>query len=161
MSWRARLAIFALLLLAGGVPTWVLLPPEPLEAYVQPLVASWGYELTPWGWWGVRLGVTVAVGLIVWFLVWLLAASIKRRRRARPEPEPDEYTRLLQALRSPDPAERRQAAVTLGDVGDERAVDPLLHLLHESTNPERRAAAEALYKIGRVLTAMVTQERRR
>jgi len=56
---------------------------------------------------------------------------------------------LLEKLRTdPDPQVRADAARSLGEVGDERAVDALLAALHDPEETVRAAAAAALGKIG-------------
>lgn len=158
MSRWTRLAIFLLLMLIGGSVAWLLLPADGLEAALGPWMASRGYHWPSWGGWGGRLGLAGGVGLGLALLVWLLVGAFKR-----PIPSAagrHEIQQLLEALHHPDAATRLQAAEALGNRGQEEAVAPLLQMLQESSGQERRAAAEALYKIGRMLTAMVTQERR-
>lgn len=55
---------------------------------------------------------------------------------------------LLEALEDPDPHVRESAAAALGDVGDDRVVDPLVNVsLHETEMSVRQAALGALAKI--------------
>ena len=42
---------------------------------------------------------------------------------------------------------RREAALALGEIGDARAVDPLIVLFRDAKRPLREAAVEALTKI--------------
>lgn len=61
---------------------------------------------------------------------------------------------LIDELRRPDSLSRRQAAVALGDIGDARAVEPLIVLLKDPNALIRRHAVKALGKI-RDLRALV------
>lgn len=158
MSGWSRLAVFLLLVGVGGSVTWLLLPPNGWEPSLRLWITAQGYYWPPWGGIGVRLGVAGAVGLGMALLVWLLVRAFKRP--APMDLEGDEARQLLAALQHPDAAVRRQAAEALGHRGQEEAVAPLLEMLQASTGQERRVVAEALYKIGRVLTATVTQARR-
>ncbi len=58
------------------------------------------------------------------------------------------FARLLEALGSPDPGMRLAAAQTLGDLGDERGIDPLLRALSDSDSGVALAAKAALAKLG-------------
>jgi len=149
------------------------------------LAERWGYAL-PWPEYAY-LWIGAGGGLALWFLI--LIGSTVMRRRARPatqplqapaaetgatpgnekkatpesltEAEPDPCQQALQALRSGDPTQRRQAVRTLGDLGDERIIPRLLAALETTQGEEQRAVAEALYTIGRALNTSVSHERRR
>jgi len=60
---------------------------------------------------------------------------------------PAEAPALLEALRSTTPAERRAAAVRLGEVGDASAVDGLARALHDPDTGVRQAASDALWAV--------------
>ena len=55
---------------------------------------------------------------------------------------------LMKALKNKSEVTRMGAAITLGDIGDSRAVKPLIKALKDDYGPVRMAAAEALKKIG-------------
>lgn len=60
----------------------------------------------------------------------------------------DEIEIQIDLLKDPDWAIRREAAVTLGEMGDERCVEPLAHALRDGDWQVREAAVEALGMIG-------------
>ena len=55
---------------------------------------------------------------------------------------------LVAGLESDDPLVRRQSAEALGEIGDERAVEPLIRLLSDEDELIRRHAVKALGRIG-------------
>lgn len=55
---------------------------------------------------------------------------------------------VIRALHSPDEEMREEAAKALGELGDYRAVDPLIGLLSDENRYVRREAAKSLGKIG-------------
>lgn len=105
-----------------------------------------------------------------------VAASELSRLRARQavapliemlESDPNEYARvfaaralgeigpldkvagpLRDALRDPSPNVRTSVAVSLGELGDEGAIEALIDRVQDDEWPVRRAAAEALVRIG-------------
>lgn len=60
----------------------------------------------------------------------------------------DEIEIQIDLLKDPDWAIRREAAVTLGEMGDERCVEPLVRALRDGDWQVREAAVEALGMIG-------------
>lgn len=70
----------------------------------------------------------------------------------RKDESSSEVSRALTALDSPEWSTRRDAAVTLGRLGDRRAVPRLVALLSESRGPENtavmQAAIDALVELG-------------
>jgi HEAT repeat protein len=56
--------------------------------------------------------------------------------------------RIIEALYDEDPVVRGNAAASLGEIGDPRAKDALIDLLKDEAEAVRRAAREALEKIG-------------
>ncbi len=64
------------------------------------------------------------------------------------------YDEFITALLSGDPPDRRIAAEILGELGDKRAIGPLLEKLSDEEKPVRRAAAESLKKLGAAETQM-------
>ena len=58
------------------------------------------------------------------------------------------YPGMLRALSHSSSAVRESAAKMLGNVGDERAVDPLIEALSDNNADVREAAAEALGQLG-------------
>ena len=56
---------------------------------------------------------------------------------------------LTVALADTDPVVRKDAARTLGEIGDARAIDPLTAVVNDQDADVRKAAAEALDSIGR------------
>ncbi|MDY0130649.1 MAG: HEAT repeat domain-containing protein, partial [Methanosarcina vacuolata] len=56
---------------------------------------------------------------------------------------------LIQALDSKDPEIRENAAITLGKIKDERAIDPLIKLLTDEEWEVESAANNALVEIGK------------
>ena len=69
---------------------------------------------------------------------------------------------LIARLRDPDPERVREAALALGDLGDKRAVPPLIEVLRESWNPDVwNGAAVALRDLGdgRAVDALIERIR--
>lgn len=179
-AWWGWLLICLTLGIAAAYQWW---PPH----WAPPLAERWGDEW-PWPEYAY-LWIGAGGGLAIWFLMLIARAAIRRRSRPRPAPEPgqaagtetvavpakarratpespaeaepDPCQQALQALRSRDPTQRRQAVRTLGDLGDERSIPPLLAALETAQAEEQWAIAEALYTIGRALNTSVSQERRR
>lgn len=60
----------------------------------------------------------------------------------------DEIDIQIDLLKDPDWVVRREAAITLGEMGDERCVEPLCHALHDGDWQVREVAVEALGQIG-------------
>jgi HEAT repeat protein len=71
--------------------------------------------------------------------------ALPARPPGHPPPVPDQVARELEALRGEDGLRRRQAARALGQLGDARAVEPLLEALEARREAE---AAEALGRLG-------------
>jgi HEAT repeat protein len=74
----------------------------------------------------------------------------------------DAFDDLIAQLGSPDPERIREAALALGDLGDKRAVPPLIEVLRQSWNPDVwNAAAVALRDLGdeRVVEPLVERIR--
>ncbi|HIE53469.1 MAG TPA: hypothetical protein EYP85_17085 [Armatimonadetes bacterium] len=162
IPWRWKLLLFLLVVGAGGAATYALVSPEQARAFVIWAHARFGYapgrDVERYArWWVAGLG-----GLVFWSLLAVLAALVRFRRRRLPPPPPppkNEYELQLEALQAEETTARIRAAQYLGEVGGAEAIDPLLQMLTTSTGAARRAAAEALYKIGRAVTAEVSQQR--
>ncbi len=60
----------------------------------------------------------------------------------------DEIDIQIDLLQDPDWAVRREAVITLGEMGDERCVAPLVRALHDGDWQVREAAVEALGQVG-------------
>lgn len=60
----------------------------------------------------------------------------------------DEIDIQIDLLKDPDWAVRREAVVTLGEMGDERCVQPLVNALRDGDWQVREAAVEALGQVG-------------
>jgi HEAT repeat protein len=60
----------------------------------------------------------------------------------------DEIEIQIDLLQDPDWAVRREAVITLGEMGDERCVQPLVRAVHDGDWQVREAAVEALGMIG-------------
>jgi HEAT repeat protein len=60
----------------------------------------------------------------------------------------DEIDIQIDLLKDPDWVVRREAAITLGEMGDERCVEPLCNALHDGDWQVREVAIEALGQIG-------------
>jgi len=60
----------------------------------------------------------------------------------------DEIEIQIDLLQDPDWAVRREAVITLGEMGDERCVQPLVRAIHDGDWQVREAAVEALGMIG-------------
>ena len=93
-------------------------------------------------------------------LLAVVATLERERQRQRELNQTDDSTepqavplspteRLIQVLSSTDPAQIIQAARTLGELGDKRAVEPLVMLFMDTATPirVRLAVAEALLKL--------------
>jgi hypothetical protein len=101
-------------------------------------VVVWG-EIVP------AIVVSLGIGIL------LLLVSTKRKAVAETmeAAQRDHVTSLTRALQHPDAAVRADAASALGDLGDLRAVDPLIATLRTDGDPYLRSvAAEALGKLG-------------
>src|SRR5438105_2278218 len=60
----------------------------------------------------------------------------------------DEVEIQIDLLKDPDWAVRREAAITLGEMGDERCVEPLVRALQDGDWQVREVASEALGMVG-------------
>src|SRR5512145_3486824 len=60
----------------------------------------------------------------------------------------DEIEIQIDLLKDPDWVVRREAAITLGEMGDERCLEPLCHALRDGDWQVREVAVEALGQIG-------------
>jgi HEAT repeat protein len=60
----------------------------------------------------------------------------------------DEIEIQIDLLQDSDWAVRREAVITLGEMGDERCVEPLVRALHDGDWQVREAAVEALSQVG-------------
>ena len=60
----------------------------------------------------------------------------------------DEIEIQIDLLKDPDWSIRREACITLGEMGDERCVEPLVHALRDGDWQVREAAIEALGMVG-------------
>ena len=60
----------------------------------------------------------------------------------------DEIEIQIDLLKDPDWVVRREAAITLGEMGDERCVEPLGHALRDGDWQVREVAIEGLGQIG-------------
>src|SRR5881397_1655849 len=60
----------------------------------------------------------------------------------------DEIEIQIDLLKDPDWVVRREAAITLGEMGDERCVEPLARSLRDGDWQVREAAVEALAMVG-------------
>jgi HEAT repeat protein len=60
----------------------------------------------------------------------------------------DRFQHFLAMLNEDDPSQRWKAAESLGRIGDDRAVEPLIHALMDEDWRVRQKAAWALGKIG-------------
>jgi FOG: HEAT repeat len=91
----------------------------------------------------------------------LTASDVASREQAVDEPtqEPaltaleeervrDEVEIQIDLLKDPDWAVRREAAITLGEMGDERCVEPLVRALQDGDWQVREVASEALGMVG-------------
>jgi len=64
----------------------------------------------------------------------------------------EKITQLLEALKSPDTTVKKYAIEDLGELKDEKAVEPLISLLNDEEVAVQEAAAESLIKIGGIST---------
>ncbi len=100
---------------------------------------------------------TRACQCLVTIAVVSLGASAVRAQAIGPKKQTDIQTHL-EALKSDHPAKRCAAATALGNLGDKRAVEPLIEALKDSDHMVRAMAAKALGSIGdpRALDALTT-----
>ena len=69
----------------------------------------------------------------------------------------DEIDIQIDLLKDPDWVVRREAAITLGEMGDERCVEPLCKALYDGDWQVREVAVEALGQIGSPAVEMLTK----
>ena len=75
-------------------------------------------------------------------------SPLKARDTKPPPPRSGRVEKHLKALRSRVAGKRRQAALTLGKLGDVRAVEPLINALKDQAFGVRSCAALSLGLIG-------------
>ena len=76
----------------------------------------------------------------------------RRGKRSR-----DEIDIQIDLLKDPDWVVRREAAITLGEMGDERCVEPLCKALYDGDWQVREVAVEALGRIGSPAVEMLVK----
>jgi HEAT repeat protein len=81
---------------------------------------------------------------------------------AKPEEEEvkDEVQIQIDLLKDPDWAVRREAVITLGEMGDERCVEPLVRALRDGDWQVREVAVEALGQVGSPAVDLVVKQLR-
>lgn len=89
----------------------------------------------------MRTVACVSIAVACWLM---LAPSIQGDQVGGGQPMIDD---LLKDLESPRVAERKAAAVKLGDIGNKDATEPLLRLLGDTDNQVQLAAVEALGRL--------------
>jgi HEAT repeat protein len=76
------------------------------------------------------------------------AAELTEQVVLEEEKVKDEIEIQIDLLKNPDWVVRREAAITLGEMGDERCVEPLCHALRDGDWQVREVAIEGLGQIG-------------
>jgi hypothetical protein len=100
---------------------------------------------TPIGGLGILLLLAAA---LVLFCIGVLLLDRLRQRKINGMKQSNDIDGLVKALRSP--LLGKKAAQALGEIGDDRAVEPLIGALGDQRQDVRKTAAEALGKIGDV-----------